>query len=99
MKELFERQYYTNHGPKLIEFENKLASYLNVSDVICVTNSTMGLIIMAEALELKGSVIMPSFTFIATALSLKRCGLTPVFCDIKPNSISISEGIGRMLYR
>ena len=87
MKELFERQCYTNHGPQLIEFENKLASYLNVSDVICVTNNTMGLIIVAEALGLKGSVIMPSFTFIATALSLKRCGLTPVFCDIKPNSI------------
>ncbi len=87
MRNIFDREYYTNHGPLLIEFEKKLSSYLNVSEVICVTNNTMGLIIVAEALGLKGSVILPSFTFIATALSLKRCGLTPVFCDIKPNSI------------
>ena len=87
MQGVFDRQYYTNNGPLLKEFEERLCSYLNVSDVVCVNNNTMGLIIVAEALELKGSVILPSFTFIATALSLKRCGLNPLFCDISPNSI------------
>ena len=87
MRGIFERGHFTNHGPLLEEFEERLSSYLNVSDVICVANNTIGLIITAEALELTGGVIVPSFTFIATALSLKRCGLNPIFCDIAPNSI------------
>ncbi|WP_114990354.1 DegT/DnrJ/EryC1/StrS aminotransferase family protein [Synechococcus sp. UW179A] len=87
MKGIFEREYYTNSGPLLVEFERKLASYFEVEEVIAVTNNTLGLIMTAEALDLKGSVILPALTFVASALSIKRCSLTPVFCDIDKKSI------------
>ena len=82
MRDIFCNQKYTNDGPLLQHFEKKLAAFLDVKHVICVTNATFGLMIAAEALELSGKVLVPSFTFIATALSLSRCGLEPVFCDI-----------------
>lgn len=86
MKGIFDRQYYTNHGPLVSDFESALADFLGVREVISVTNNTIGLIMVADALKLRGKVIIPSFTFAATALSLKRCGLTPVFCDISSES-------------
>jgi dTDP-4-amino-4,6-dideoxygalactose transaminase len=79
---LFERGYYTNHGPLLNELENQLCQYLDVKNVICVTNATIGLIMASEALDLNGKVITPSFTFIATPQSLAWSGIEPVFCDV-----------------
>ncbi|MEJ2452100.1 MAG: DegT/DnrJ/EryC1/StrS family aminotransferase [Gammaproteobacteria bacterium] len=81
---IFERQYYTNNGPLLTELELRLQEFLNVKHVMCVTNATFGLMMAAEALELSGKVILPSFTFIASAESLRWAGLEPVFCDVDP---------------
>lgn len=89
MEGIFERRYYTNQGPLTREFEAKLESYLGVKHVICVTNATIGLMMAAEALELTGRVILPSFTFIASAQSLSWCGLEPVFCDVDPHTHQI----------
>lgn len=84
MRDLFERQYYTNHGPLAQQFEARLAQRLQVRHAICVTNATIGLLMACEALQLTGKVIVPSFTFIATAQALTWTGLTPVFCDVDP---------------
>lgn len=90
MRDIFERQYYTNHGPLVQTLEYDLSEFLNVRHAVCVTNATIGLIMAAEALELSGKVLMPGFTFIATALSLSRCGLEPVFCDVDPNTLHLT---------
>jgi dTDP-4-amino-4,6-dideoxygalactose transaminase len=82
MRGIFEREYYTNHGILTDLLEEKLKRFLNVEHVICVTNATIGLMMAAEALELSGKVLMPAHTFIATPLSMVRCGLEPVFCDV-----------------
>jgi len=79
---IFERQYYTNNGPLLTELEDKLQQFLGVKHAICVGNATFGLMMSAEALSLSGKVIMPSFTFIASAQSLNWAGIEPVFCDV-----------------
>ena len=79
---IFERQYYTNHGPLVAELEDKLCNFLGVKYAVCMTNATIALIIAAKALELKGQVICPAFTFAATPQSLVWAGLKPVFCDI-----------------
>ncbi|SDQ26115.1 dTDP-4-amino-4,6-dideoxygalactose transaminase [Nitrosospira multiformis] len=79
---IFERQYYTNQGPLTEELEEKLQQFLGVKHAICVTNATIGLMIAAEAMELSGKVILPAFTFIASAQSLTWTDLEPVFCDI-----------------
>jgi dTDP-4-amino-4,6-dideoxygalactose transaminase len=81
---IFTRQYYTNHGPLVQQLESKLCDYLGVKHAICVTNATIGLIMGAEALELRGKVITPSFTFIATPQALTWCGIEPIFCDVDP---------------
>jgi dTDP-4-amino-4,6-dideoxygalactose transaminase len=83
-KSIFDRQYYTNHGPLVQQLEHKLCEYFGVKHVICVTNATIGLIMGAEALELHGKVITPSFTFIATPQALSWCGIEPIFCDVDP---------------
>ena len=90
MRDIFERRYFTNHGPLAQDFEKKLAEALGVRHAICVTNATIGLVMAADALELSGKVIVPSHTFIATAQSLKWCGLEPVFCDVDPVTHQIS---------
>lgn len=81
-REIFARQYYTNQGPLTEELEEKLQQFLSVKHAICVTNGTIGLMMTAEAMGLTGKVILPAFTFIASAQSLTCSGLEPVFCDI-----------------
>lgn len=90
MRGIFERQYYTNHGPLAQEFEAKLADFFQVKHVIAVTNATLALMMAVKALGLKGRVIVPSFTFIASAQSLTLSGVTPVFCDADPLTYQMS---------
>lgn len=93
MRDLFERQYYTNQGPLVRQLETRLAQRLQVRHAICVTNATIGLLMACEALQLTGKVIVPSFTFIATAQALSWCGLTPVFCDVDPVTHQITPAL------
>jgi len=72
----------TNNGPWLQEFERKLAETLQVPHCVAVCNATIGLEIAARALGMEGEVILPSFTFIATAHALEWQRITPVFCDV-----------------
>ncbi len=51
---------------------------------VATCNGTLALEIAIRALELKGEVIIPSYTFIATAHALKWQGITPVFGDVDP---------------
>lgn len=82
MKDVFERQWYTNHGPVAQRFEQRLQDWLGVRHAICVANSTIGMMMAAEAMELSGKVIVPGLSHIAAPLSLRWCGLEPVFCDV-----------------
>ncbi|OGR00778.1 MAG: DegT/DnrJ/EryC1/StrS aminotransferase [Deltaproteobacteria bacterium RIFOXYD12_FULL_50_9] len=79
---IFERQYYNNNGPLHNKLEEKLQQFLGVQHAICVSNATIGLMMVADAMGLSGKVILPAFTFIASAQSLTWAGLKPVFCDI-----------------
>lgn len=85
-RDIFERQYYTNHGPLAQALEHRLSAMLGVRHAICVSNATIGLMMLGEALGLSGKVITPAFTFIATAQALTWLGLEPVFCDVEPES-------------
>lgn len=86
MRGIFERQYYTNQGPLVRQLEAELQERLGVRHVICVANATIGLLMAADALHLKGRVITPAFTFIATAQSLTWAGAEPLFCDVDAQS-------------
>ena len=91
MRELFERQYYTNHGPLVQRFEAALRERLSVRHVVCVTNATIGLMMAVDALDLSGKVIVPAFTFIATVQAMSWAGLEPVFCDVDPATFRLED--------
>jgi len=83
---IFERQYYTEYGPLNRQLEQKLQQFLGVKHAICVTNETIGLMMVGDAMGLSGKVILPGFASIASAQSLRWAGLEPVFCDADPNT-------------
>ena len=82
--DLLDRRWLTNDGPFLQEFEKRISERLGVKYCIAVCNATVGLEIAIKATGLAGEVIVPSFTFIATAHALQWQQITPVFCDINP---------------
>jgi len=84
--EILDRRWFTNNGPYVEEFEQRIVQHLGVSHCVAVCSGTVALQILIRALELTGEVIVPSFTFVATAHALKWQGLTPVFCDIDPGT-------------
>ncbi len=83
---IYEKCWLTNRGPLLREFESELAKVMDVKHCIAVCNATIALELAIRALDLRGQVILPSFTFIATAHALQWLGITPVFCDIDPTT-------------
>lgn len=82
MNNMLDRRWLSNEGPYVKELESKIAEFIGVKHCIAMCNGTIALEIAIRALELKGEVIVPSFTFIATAHSLQWQEITPVFCDI-----------------
>ncbi len=81
-----ERQWLTNHGPLVAEFEAKVAAVTGTRHAIAVCNATTGLQIAARACGLYGEVIVPAFSFIATAHAMEWIGLKPVFADVDPGT-------------
>ena len=84
INDMFDRRWLTNNGPFVLELEQKLAAFLGVRHCIAMCNATIALEIAARALGLHGEVIVPSFTFIATAHALQWQEIIPVFCDVDP---------------
>jgi dTDP-4-amino-4,6-dideoxygalactose transaminase len=89
IEDLLDRKSLTNDGPLLQEFEQRICGLIGVKHCIAVCNATIGLEIAIKALGVSGEVIIPSFTFIATAHVLRWRGFTPVFCDLDPNTHNI----------
>lgn len=81
---ILDSRWLSNDGPLVTEFEQKVANYVGVKHCIATCNATVALEILIRALDLRGEVIIPAFTFIATAHALKWQQITPVFCDIEP---------------
>lgn len=86
---IFERQYYTEYGPLNRQLEQNLQQFLGVKHAICVANETVALMMVANAMELTGKVILPAFNHISAAQSLSWAGLEPVFCDVAPDTHQI----------
>lgn len=98
MEDMFDRRWLSNNGPLLQEFEARVAEYLGVRHCVAMCNGTIALEIAIRALELKGEVIIPSYTFIATAHALHWQEITPVFADIDPVTHSLDpDAVRRMI--
>ncbi len=78
-------------GPKTEEFEKRFAEYIGVKHAMATTSGTTALHLGLLALGVtKGDeVILPDFSFIATANVILFCDATPIFCDVDPKTFNI----------
>ncbi|MEM8709760.1 MAG: DegT/DnrJ/EryC1/StrS family aminotransferase [Planctomycetota bacterium] len=86
IEDLLDRRWLTNNGPYVQAFEKRVAEMIGVKHCIAMANGTIGLEIMTRAAGLTGEVIVPSFTFVATAHALKWQEIRPVFADVDPKT-------------
>jgi perosamine synthetase len=78
-------------GPKVAEFERQVAAYVGAKYAVATSNCTtaLHLALLLHDIRPGDEVIVPSFTFIATANAVLYTGATPVFVDIDPRSHNI----------
>ena len=86
---IFNSGWLTNDGQLVKELENRLKDYLNVKNIVIVSNGTLALQLAYKLLNLNGNVITTPFSFVATTSSIVWEGLTPIFTDIDKNSFNI----------
>ena len=81
---VIDGRWLTNDGPLVHQLEQAVAEVVGVPHCIAMCNGTVALEIAIRAAGLGGEVIVPSFTFVATAHALQWQQITPVFCDVDP---------------
>ena len=69
----------THNGPLVREFEQKIAEKLQLNDFITCTNGTIAIQLAIKALAIKGEIITPAFSWIATVSAIKWEGCTQFF--------------------
>ena len=83
---ILDRRWFTNNGACVQELERRIAELLRVRYCVVMCNATVALEIVTRAVGMRGEVIAPSFTFVATAHALQWQEITPVFCDVDPQT-------------
>jgi dTDP-4-amino-4,6-dideoxygalactose transaminase len=78
------------NGPLVRELEARAADYLGVDHCVAVASCTAGLMLVLRVAGLSGEVILPSFTFSATAHALAWNGLCPAFADVDDATLTLS---------
>lgn len=82
---------YSNFGPVNHRFEAAMeARFGGGRAAVTVSNATVGLSVALTALGVTGHVLVPSFTFAATALAVQAAGCVPVLCDCDPDTLTLS---------
>lgn len=89
LEEIWKSRQVTNNGRQLTTLSEQLKEYLQTQHLSLFNNGTLALLLGLKALELKGEVITTPFTFPATVQALDWNQLTPVFCDIDPETLNI----------
>src|ERR671923_583741 len=79
-------------GPEVEAFEEELARYLGVRHCVGVANGTDAITIALRALGVRAGdeVVVPSFTFYASAEAVVNAGARPVFCDVDPATRNVT---------
>lgn len=79
-------------GPRTKQFEKELTAYCGNQATLCLNSATAGLEIILRWFGVKegDEVILPAYTYSATANVVMHCGAKPVFVDVNPNDFNIS---------
>ena len=91
IKSCFDINWITE-GPKSKEFSDKLLKYFNADYGVFANNGTLSLYLGMRAIGIEpgDEVIVPNFTFIASANSVEMCGAKLVFVDINIEDLQIN---------
>lgn len=81
---ILDSKWLTNGGPVVREFESVVAGIVGVEHCVATSNATLALQVALRAGGFEGEIVVPSFTFAATAHAAAWQGMTPVFCDVDP---------------
>ncbi len=98
IRELWDSRWLTNHGVKAAALEAALKEKLGVEQLELFTNGHLALEARLRAMGLEGEVITTPFTFASTTHALVRCGLTPVFADIRREDCTLDpDAVERLI--
>jgi dTDP-4-amino-4,6-dideoxygalactose transaminase len=89
IRDIWDSHWLTNMGTKHQQLEKALVEYLGVDNVVLLTNGHLALENIIQAMDLHGEIITSPYTFASTTHAIVRCGCTPVFCDIEPESYTL----------
>lgn len=81
---------WLTQGPKVKEFEEMFKNYLGVKECFAVNSCASALQVAIESQKIKGEIIVPAFTFVASANAIVRAGAIPKFCDVEYDSRNIN---------
>jgi dTDP-4-amino-4,6-dideoxygalactose transaminase len=86
------RSGWVAQGPRVAEFERAFAGYVGAAHGVAVSSCTTGLHLILHLLGIGpgDEVVVPSFSFIATANAVRYCDATPVFADVSAESGNLS---------
>lgn len=89
----------SRYGAFVRRFEEQFAAYQGARHAICVVNGEAALKIALRELQLPAGaeVIVPAYTFVATATAALQCGLTPVFADVDSDSYGLSAAAAEVV--
>jgi perosamine synthetase len=90
IRSCFEQNWITE-GPKSKLFQERLLEFTGARYGVFAPNGTLALYLALRAVGIQAGdeVIVPDFTFIATATSVNMCGAIPVFCDVNPYNFQL----------
>jgi len=89
LKEVWDSQWLSNGGAQHQKLEEQVRLFLKAPHLSLFNNGTIALMVAVQSLRLQGEVITTPFTFPATTHVLAWNNITPVFCDIDPNTLTI----------
>ena len=97
LSQIDENRRYTNFGPLCQTFEEALAPLTGARHAVSLSSCTLGLELGLDALDIApgAQVLVPAMTFPATASAVVRAGLTPLFCDVDSQTLSLSHELAR----
>jgi dTDP-4-amino-4,6-dideoxygalactose transaminase len=87
----WDNEWLTNRGELVLELEEKLKQFLEVSHIIATNNGTVPLQIALKLLGKGGEIITTPFSYVATTAAIVWENCTPVFVDIHPEYLTIDE--------
>ncbi|MEG0786980.1 MAG: DegT/DnrJ/EryC1/StrS family aminotransferase, partial [Comamonas sp.] len=99
LERMHKARQYSNFGPLVQELEAEFSMRLDVEkeQLVTVANATLGLELVLQALDLPtdSRVLLPAFTFVATATAVIRAGHQPVLADVDASTWMLTPEIAR----